>query len=91
MSRKNLTIINPDGSTKICAPKDGETWTLEEVQDLIDGIVDVLYLNDTTVVLFDEEGATKGLPKNLDASHYAGITLLGTVAIGPRDILYKSS
>lgn len=91
MSSKSLTIINPDGSTKICTPKDGETWTLDEVQDLIDGIVDVLYLNDTTVAFFDEEGAVKGLPKNLDASHYAGITLLGTVAFGPRDVLYKSS
>ena len=53
--------------------------TLEEVQDLVGGYVEMVTSKEGIQLLCDEDGLPKGLPINHNASALAGRSLCGNV------------
>ncbi len=64
----------------------GETYTLEEMQSLVGGYVEVVMLwGGSHYMLVNEDGALKGLPVNRLASVLLGVEVRGDVAVVPAE------
>jgi len=74
-------LITPAGVREQRKPKDGRSFTLEELQELVGGYVEVL--PGTRFVLVDEDGLIKRLPHNPLASQFVAWRgpLVGNVLI----------
>lgn len=66
--------LTPDGirNEVVPYPRDGkaspETFTLRELQDLVGGYIEVIYLTDEVVMIVDEDGKMKGEYVNPEAT-----------------------
>ena len=49
---------------KCVHPKNGEKFTLEELQTFVDGYIQILYINNGWLMVVNEEGKLQGLPIN---------------------------
>jgi hypothetical protein len=58
------TFISPEGKVEEIE----KDWKLEDIQEIIGGYIDGLYLGDDFVMYVDEEGLMKNLPVNPIAS-----------------------
>ena len=85
-------FIVPMGGGKPPRPlKDGEVVrvieftenspTLEELQSIVGGYVEMIMLHDGRQMMFNEEGRHRDLPINEAASQIAGFDIAGNVAI----------
>ena len=61
-------IIKSSGEIIEVEPKNGKDFTLEEVQKIVDGYVELAYLPDRKYMLVNEEGLINELPVNMEAS-----------------------
>lgn len=68
-------------------PANGKTWTLDEVQGLVGGYVELIGLPEGLSMLVDEDGRMKGLPLNQGASLLAGVPIVGTALVFPAKML----
>lgn len=68
------TLYKVDGSEQEVLPANGKGFTLDEMQALVGGYVQVIYLPDGSPCLMDEDGKSKNKPINQRA------TLMGRVA-----------
>jgi len=66
-------------------PKNGEVFSLEELQGYVGGYVEPLYLEGDKVALMDEDGRFKHLRVNDVASVQLGRYIVGPVLIGSRE------
>lgn len=85
----NQTLLYKPGESEPShpMPANGKTWTLDEVQGLVGGYVQLIQLDDGLTMLVDEEGRMKGLPLNQGASLLSGHPVVGTALIFPKKML----
>ena len=62
------TIFHTDGFREKVTPANGSDFRLEEMQRMVGGIIEIVYFDDNTVMVINEEGKLLGLPLNRDAT-----------------------
>ena len=63
-------IIKSDGTEIEVLPKNGEDFSLEELQEIVGGYIEMIGCNDQTFVcVLNEEGKIKELPRNDKATN----------------------
>lgn len=88
-SNNNITttsITEPSGKIKVVAQNPGEISrivtvpnTLEALQELVGGHIEVHHISGSLLLVMDEEGRLKGLPENVRCVQYG--TIVGPVFI----------
>jgi hypothetical protein len=63
--------INATGYGGELLPRDGVAFTLEELQHVVGGYIEAVYLRDGWIMMINEEGKLLGLPYNVLATHLA--------------------
>lgn len=58
------TIIKTDGYVINIEPKDGKEFSLEEMQTIVSGYIEIVDLHDGNYMVVNEEGKLKGLAIN---------------------------
>ena len=89
------TIFHTDGTREKVSPANGSDFRLEEMQRMVGGIIEIVYFEDNTVMVINEEGKLLGLPLNMDATvifraHYPDSNdyiLGGALVINKKQIL----
>lgn len=69
-------LIKADGETRQVAPKNGRFFELEELQELVGGYIENVYLDDGRIMVVNEEGKFYGLPLNKKATDLADAVIL---------------
>lgn len=66
-------IIKTDGTITEVQPKNGRDFTLEELQRIVKGYIEVVQLpySDGQIMIINEEGKLEGLPTNDAATQLA--------------------
>jgi len=80
------TLLKTDGKREIITPKNGRSFVLEELQNLVGGYIEVINIGKQIMVI-NEEGRIERLHVNRAASGIAGFEIVGDVLIGNRDIV----
>ena len=62
-------IYYPNGDFQETQPKNGTTFELEEMQEIVGGYIEVIRLNDGRIIIVNEEGLLQGLPVNIEATN----------------------
>lgn len=76
-------IICPDGTETSVMPNDGKKFSLDELQDIVKGYVEITHTKDGRKMVCNESGvldelplnsrATDLLPENMFGNHFLGI------------------
>lgn len=67
-------ILKTDGSTVEVSPKNGTDYTLEEMQEIVGGYIEIIPCIDRRKILvINEEGKLNDLPVNFEATKLADI------------------
>lgn len=75
-------IIKSNGQEIEVKPKDGVSFTLEELQEAVEGYIEIIHLDQYNVMVVNEEGKLYRLPKNEKASRLAhGEIIVGNVLV----------
>jgi hypothetical protein len=63
-------LIKPDGSKQDIAPSQGNKFSLEELQELVGGYIEIVVLSveSRRIMVIDEEGKAKGKEVNISAT-----------------------
>jgi hypothetical protein len=61
-------ILKIDGSEELLEPKNGRKFSLEELQGVVGGYIQLIELDDNRMLVVNEEGQLKGLKVNKIAS-----------------------
>lgn len=84
------TLYEPSGRDQTCTPRDGKKFTLDELQTLVGGYIEMVRIpGDVGRRMFfvDEEGLLRGLSPNVRASHIAGRLLVGNALLcSPQEV-----
>lgn len=59
------------GKYRECTPKNGKTFTLEELQQIVGGYIEILFFRDGRMMVMNEEGKLNGLQFNMKATRIA--------------------
>lgn len=62
------TIYRTDGTSEEVEPKNGTDFTLDELQAVVDGYIEIVPSRDGRIIVLNEEGKLRELPVNLAAS-----------------------
>lgn len=68
-SDKWAHIYYPNGDFQETQPKNGSTFELEELQEVVGGYIEVVRLNDGRIIIVNEEGLNLNLPVNIEATN----------------------
>ncbi len=80
------TIIKINGEKENIEPENGKVFTLKELQQTVNGLIEIVYLNEDKLMVVDEEGLLKADPcLNIEASKIAGQPIVGQVIIIERN------
>lgn len=74
-------IIKTDGQEEITNPKNGKDFQLDELQAIVGGYIEVVYLPNNRIMILNEEGKLDKLPLNQKA------TEVFQKAHGPHDVI----
>lgn len=78
------TVFEVDGSRRDVHPATPPSFTLEELQALVGGPIELVTTYDDNVFFINEEGKLRGLPYNAQATVYLAHRLLpGDYIVGP--------
>ena len=66
---KSAKIVYPDKESEDYAPKNGRTFELAEMQEIVSGYIEIIRLNDERLIIVNEEGLLQGLPVNIEATN----------------------
>ena len=66
---KTAKIVYPDKDSEDYTPKNGTTFELAEMQEIVGGYIEVIRLNDGRIIIVNEEGLLHGLPVNIEATN----------------------
>lgn len=69
--KSKAKIIKTDGTSVEVQPANGRDFTLEEMQAIVGGDIELVYLNDTEIMVVNEEGKID----DLDDNHAATLIL----------------
>lgn len=65
-------IIKTDGTlVEMSEPDNGVSYTLEELQEIVDGYIEVIHLDDYRVMIVNEDGKYRRFNRNLKATELA--------------------
>ena len=90
---KSAKIIYTDKEAEDYTPKNGKTFTLTEMQEIIGGYVEPIRLNDGRIIIVDEEGKSKDKAVNIPATnilrrdHYTTDYIVGTAIVCDSDMV----
>lgn len=70
-------LITVEGTTKEVTPNNGTSFTLDEMQAFVGGLIEPVYLDDGLTILVNEEGLLNGMEMNVRASMLVGFPLVG--------------
>ncbi|MDR1339393.1 MAG: DUF3846 domain-containing protein [Prevotellaceae bacterium] len=62
------TIYRTNGETQSVTPKNRKYFQLKELQRIVGGYVENIYLNDGTIMVINEEGKRENLSLNIEAT-----------------------
>ncbi len=65
------TVLYVDGTRAPVAPRSAPSFTLEELQALVGGYIEVVALRDGRLLVLNEEGKLEGFPYNEQATALA--------------------
>ena len=85
-------ILYVDGREEFIEPKNGTDFSLEELQTIVDGYIEVVRLGENRIMVVNEEGKLQGLPFNKRATNLVvgyGINdvIVGTALVCNRDMV----
>ena len=90
---KSAKIIYTDKEDEDYTPKNGKTFALTEMQEIIGGYVEPIRLNDGRMIIVDEEGKSKNKAVNIPATnilrrdHYTTDYIVGTAIVCDADMI----
>ena len=90
---KSAKIIYTDKEAEDYTPKNGKTFALTEMQEIIGGYVEPIRLNDGRVIIVDEDGKSKDKAVNIPATnilrrdHYTTDYIVGTAIVCDADMI----
>ena len=90
---KSAKIIYTDKEAEDYTPKNGKTFALTEMQEIIGGYVEPIRLNDGRVIIVDEDGKSKGKAVNIPATnilrrdHFTTDYIVGTAIVCDADMI----
>lgn len=61
-------IINTDETITNVTPANGTDFTLDELNAIVDGFIEILYIDDNQIMVVNEEGKLNGLDLNTRAT-----------------------
>ena len=84
-------IIYVDGREEFIEPKNGTDFTLEELQTIVDGQIEIVQIGDESIMVVNEEGRLLNLPHNYTASRITSalgiVNIVGTALVCNRDMV----
>ena len=84
---KSAKIIYTDKEAEDYTPKNGKTFALTEMQEIIGGYIEPIRLNDGRMIIVDEDGKSKDKAVNIPATnilrrdHYTTDYIVGTAIV----------
>ena len=90
---KSAKIIYTDKEAEDYTPKNGKTFALTEMQEIIGGYIEPIRLNDGRMIIVDEDGKSKGKAVNIPATnilrrdHFTTDYIVGTAIVCDADML----
>ena len=90
---KSAKIIYTDKEAEDYTPKNGKTFALTEMQEIIGGYVEPIRLNDGRMIIVDEDGKSKGKAVNMPATnilrrdHFTADYIVGTAIVCDTDMI----
>lgn len=80
------TVLKIDGTSVDVVPRNKKDFQLDELQGIVGGFIEILYLSKTQIMVVNEEGKLDDLPYNHLATlacHMAGIrdVIVGNVLV----------
>ena len=66
------TILRVDGDSEEVQPRNGIDFSLEELQKIVGGYIEIVKVSNRQIMVVDNEGKLKGKPVNLMASFLYG-------------------
>lgn len=61
-------IIRINGQHQEVSPQDGACFSLDELQSIVGGMIELVALNDTETMVVNEEGKLLNMPYNFEAT-----------------------
>ena len=90
---KSAKIIYTDKEAEDYTPKNGKTFALTEMQEIIGGYAEPIRLNDGRMIIVDEDGKSKDKAVNIPATnilrrdHYTTDYIVGTAIVCDADMV----
>ena len=90
---KSAKIIYTDKEAEDYTPKNGKTFELTEMQEIVGGYVEPIRLNDGRMIIVDEEGKSKDKTVNIPATnilrrdHFTTDYIVGTAIVCDADMI----
>ena len=90
---KSAKIIYTDKEAEDYTPKNGKTFELTEMQEIVGGYIEPIRLNDGRMIIVDEDGKSKGKAVNIPATnilrrdHYTNDYIVGTAIVCNADMV----
>lgn len=90
---KSAKIIYTDKEDEDYTPKNGKTFALTEMQEIIGGYIEPIRLNDGRMIIVDEEGKSKNKAVNIPATnilrrdHFTTDYIVGTAIVCDADMV----
>ena len=90
---KSAKIIYTDKEAEDYTPKNGKTFALTEMQEIVGGYVEPIRLNDGRMIIVDEDGKSKSKAVNIPATnilrrdHYTTDYIVGTAIVCDADMV----
>lgn len=63
-----MLIYKTDGDVQNSSPRNGTDYQLDELQEIVGGYIEVVYLADGRIMVLNEEGKLRGLAYNQRAT-----------------------
>ena len=76
-------LVTAEGVEKVITPRNGEVFTLKELQTLVGGLIEVVpqRIHPDSVYLCDEEGLLKGKDINFTVTEVIDYAVVGDILI----------
>ena len=90
---KSAKIIYTDKEAEDYTPKNGKTFALTEMQEIVGGYVEPIRLNDGRMIIVDEDGKSKNKAVNIPATnilrrdHFTTDYIVGTAIVCDADMI----
>jgi len=87
--RRTAELWYEDGTVEQITPVNGQTFSLEEMQEAVEGRIEEMRISDTEFLVMNEEGRLIGMSANVRASITARRLVVGPVVYVPRRSLFR--